>query len=154
MMIQIDGELNELSFTKLSIRLHLRDVYGKLLKDREDILLENGLTWIIKAYCYINENPPIELFPKILDSESIDFLLEQSKLDSEFIKMTSLLKQKQKEFFKAKIKDHSFTNQLMSSGNHTSFLTERFEYFKKLVTKTHKESLRNEDFERLKVLSS
>jgi len=151
-MIQLDSDLKNLNFTKMNIRLHLRDIYNKIMKEKEDILLENGLTWIIKSYWFINEGPPIDLFPKILDNGSKDFIMEYSKIDYELMKLTGQLKEKQKELIKAKIKEESsFTNHLIS-GTHSTFLTEKYGYFQRNIKRTHRESLRSEDGDRLKVL--
>lgn len=74
-MNHLDFEMKELNFKKLSVRLHLREIYQKIFKSHDDFLQEEGLIWIIKSCWRIGENPPINLFPKIIDEISIEFLL-------------------------------------------------------------------------------
>ena len=148
-LLQLDSDLEELNFNKMNIRLHLRDVYNKILKEREELLLENGLPWIIKAYWFINENPAVELFPKGLDMGSIDFILKYSKIDAELEKMTSVVKEKQKEAVKTKIKEG--TSNFINSRTYGSFLQEKYGFFQKNITRTHTEIAKPEKFDQIKV---
>lgn len=74
-MSHLDSEMKEMNFKKLSVRLHLREIYQKIFKSHDDFLQEEGLIWTIKSCWKIGENPPTNLFPKIIDETSVDFLL-------------------------------------------------------------------------------
>ncbi len=74
-MSHLDSEMKELNFKKLSVRLHLREIYQKLFKSHDKFLQEEGIVWIINSCLKIGENPPINLFPKIIDETSIEFLI-------------------------------------------------------------------------------
>ena len=73
---EIDQELKILNFKKLNVKLYLREIYHKMLKFNDEALKENGLIWLVKAFWYINEEIPFELFPQCLDQETLRFLIE------------------------------------------------------------------------------
>ena len=47
-----------------------------MLRTNDDAMQENGLVWLIKAFWFINEEIPCELFPKSIDQETFEFLIK------------------------------------------------------------------------------
>lgn len=145
-MIHIEKELHDLNFTKMSLRLHLRENYNNALKEKHDFLIENGMIYLIKAFWNINERPPIELFPKVLDEDSIKFLVDQSKASLDLENISKNLKEKQKEQMYYKINQQKSSDFNKSNSYLGKVAAEKYGYIKKLMTRTHKETARNDDF--------
>ncbi|OMJ80604.1 hypothetical protein SteCoe_19088 [Stentor coeruleus] len=57
-------------------------LYCRALRDGKD-LRSDGLRWVIKALWAMNEPIPLSAFPKFIDEESIQFLLEIAEKDVE-----------------------------------------------------------------------
>jgi len=73
---ELNEELKILNFKKLNLKLYLREIYYKMLKTNDEAVKENGLIWLVKAFWYINEEIPFEIFPKNLDQDTLNFLNE------------------------------------------------------------------------------
>jgi len=73
---EINDEIKTLNFNKLNLKLYLREIYYKMLRTNDEAMLENGLVWLIKAFWFINEEIPFELFPKSIDQQTFEFLIE------------------------------------------------------------------------------
>lgn len=85
----------------------LINVYCRILKDGQDIRSE-GLRWAIKALWAINEPVPVSAFPKFLDDDSAQFLLNMAQKDIELNEFQARL-DKLKEVIKSKHLNSSFT---------------------------------------------
>ena len=73
---EIEREISSKRFKKVRIRLHLRDLYLKMIKSEAQNIFETSLVWIIKALWKINDEVTSEIFPSFLDEASIGFLIE------------------------------------------------------------------------------
>lgn len=71
---EINEDLKNLNFKKLNLKLYIREIYLKMLKNDDDALKDNGLIWLVKSFWNINDDVPFEFFPKIIDQETFSFI--------------------------------------------------------------------------------
>ena len=73
------NEQNYLKHVYFKILSEQKKYYLEILKNGYDVRYE-GLTWVVKHLLEMDTNLEYHLFPKFLDHEQIDYLLNQSKL--------------------------------------------------------------------------
>lgn len=73
---ELNRELKTMNFNKLNLKLHIRDIYYRMLRNNDEAIRHHGLIWLIKAFWNINEEIPFDMFPKNIDEVTKKFLNE------------------------------------------------------------------------------
>ncbi|CAD8163151.1 unnamed protein product [Paramecium octaurelia] len=77
----IQKDLDELRQKKRRCKMLLKDIFLKQLQEANESLMPEGLVQIIKQMKKINENAKVEQFPRYLDDQSRQYLLQAAQLE-------------------------------------------------------------------------
>lgn len=89
----LEREIKDLKFKKNQLRLQLKHLYLKILKNEEHIFKnESSFITIIKNMWKINEEVTEDMFPSFVDRESMIYLTENAKLEYQLEQLEQLTK--------------------------------------------------------------
>ena len=128
-------EENYLKLVKLSILSNQKEYYLDILKKGYDVRKE-GLVWCVKHLLELQTDLEYYHFPKFLNHQECDYLIEQGNILLEIMQLKIIIK-------------------VMKEKNEKSNIDKKFEYFNKMAivaknTKHHRKSLLQEEIENLK----
>ena len=128
-------EENYLKLVKLSILSNQKEYYLDILKKGYDVRKE-GLVWCVKHLLELQTDLEYYHFPKFLDHQECDYLIEQANISLEMTQLKIIVK-------------------VMKEKNEKSSVEKKYEYFNlmanaALKTKHHKKDLLQEEVEKLR----
>ncbi|CAK82602.1 unnamed protein product (macronuclear) [Paramecium tetraurelia] len=110
----IQKDLDELRQKKRRCKMLLKDIFLKQLQEANESLMPEGLVQIIKQMKKINENAKVEQFPRYLDDQSRQYLLQAAQLE---IQIEDTRSQSQKQ-------NHNITNLKSTQSQQCLFQTQ------------------------------
>jgi hypothetical protein len=128
-------EENYLKLVKLSLLSNQREYYLDILKKGYDVRKE-GLVWCVKHLLELETDLEYYHFPKFLNHQECDYLIEQGNISLEIMQLKIIVK-------------------VMKEKNEKSNVDKKFEYFNKMAiaaknTKHRRKSLLQQEIENIK----
>ena len=128
-------EENYLKLVKLSILSNQKEYYLDILKKGYDVRKE-GLVWCVKHLLELQTDLEYYHFPKFLNHQECDYLIEQGNISLEIMQLKIIVK-------------------VMKEKNEKSNVDKKFEYFNKMAiaaknTKHRRKSLLQQEIENIK----
>ena len=128
-------EENYLKLVKLSILSNQKEYYLDILKKGYDVRKE-GLVWCVKHLLELETDLEYYHFPKFLNHQECDYLIEQGNISLEIMQLKIIIK-------------------VMKEKNDKSNVDKKFEYFNKMASaakkaKHHRKNLLQEELENIK----